>query len=474
MSKNILILGDIIIDNSYYGYANRLAPEGSFPVVNVYKTDKSLGTMGNVINNIIDFFDNIFTVICLNSDGIDKIKELLPNKVISKMFIQENRNIIIKNRIFCNNKIISRFDEEHIIPIETSIENKINKYISQMIHKIDIVIISDYAKGFLTDNILKKTIQLCKENNIFIAVDPKGKDYIKYKNVSLIKPNKKEAELFFGNTIDISENYDKYSEKIINNLNIKYLLTTLGNEGMCLSYKDHNNKIIHIKKNIIASSVTDVTGCGDSIISAIVIYLNMYEPIDKNIDNFLNILTNVGKKAVSSKGCYQLNLYDWNNFIDINSSYLTKVVIDKEMYLKIKPLLIGKKITFTNGCFDIVHTGHLKFLNECKKYGDILILGINSDNSIKKLKGQNRPINSLQQRIDFLQELSIIDYIIPFSEETPLELIKMINPYYLIKGGDYKLENIIGKEYAKKKLTIKFHEGYSTTNIVNQILNTIN
>ena len=193
MSKSILILGDIVIDRSYYGNSTRIAPEGPIPIINISNKVNTLGCIGNIINNVTDFFDSVYTVICLDSDGVQIMKNLLPKKLKTKFFIQNDRNIIIKNRIFCNNKIISRFDEEKIISINADIETEINKYINNLINTIDIVIISDYDKGFLTDNILKNTINLCKERDIFVAIDPKGSDYIKYKNATLIKPNRKGA-----------------------------------------------------------------------------------------------------------------------------------------------------------------------------------------------------------------------------------------------------------------------------------------
>ena len=399
--NNILLLGDIIIDKYYYGYANRIAPEGGFPIVNVNYSEKFLGCLGNVLENINFYFDNIYLITCIDENNItlllDKLKKYSNVKHIN--FHQNNRQLIIKNRIFANNQYISRFDIENINNVNKKNEENILNYIKTIIKNIDIVVFSDYLKGFLTYNLCQNVINISHKNNAVVFVDPKGTNYDKYKNCDLIKPNKKEANDFFGKKIN-SNNIEEFSLKLLKKYNIKYILNTLGSDGMRFIYiKKDKVKILY--KSIIPSLVIDVIGCGDTILAGLCIYYKTYGNFDNN-KFFLDILTKLGNIAVNTPNCYKLNKIDWN------------LIINKKK----------EKIVFTNGCFDIIHIGHIRYLKECKKYGTKLIIGINSDESIKRLKGKERPINSLSDRIAFLKELNIADNIISFSEDNPLNLIK--------------------------------------------------
>jgi D-beta-D-heptose 7-phosphate kinase/D-beta-D-heptose 1-phosphate adenosyltransferase len=446
--KNVLLLGDIVIDIYHYGSANRLSNEGCFPVIKIDNIVNKLGCLGNVLENIHEFFDKIYLITCINEDTVEPLNKLLDSKFTNveyTNFNQKNRKLINKNRIYCDNRCIYRFDIEENYPIDKDNENKIMHYIHSIIKNIDIALLSDYLKGFLTKSFCKEIITLCNQKNKIVMVDPKGTDYTKYKNCTLIKPNKREAEEFFEKKIN-PENINDFSNKLINEYNIKYILNTLGSEGMRFIYKDVNGDIAIIKKNIIPSQVIDVLGCGDTILSVICIYYSIYNNFD-NIEELLDIMSKIGKVAVDTSGCYHLNKKDWN---EINK--------------------IKKKIIFTNGCFDIIHLGHLKFLKECKKLGDKLIIGINSDESIKRLKGNLRPINNIQDRINFLKELNLANEIIPFEQDTPLDLIKNIRPDVLVKGGDYKLSNVIGKEYVDETVILPYLNGYSTTNIIQRTL----
>ena len=444
--NNILLLGDIIIDKYYYGKVNRIAQEYPVPIINIDTIKEKLGCVGNVLENIKDFFDNIYIVTCIDQNTIVPLNKLLEcKKIIHKNFEQNNKKLIIKNRIFSNNQMLSRFDEEIINNITEENEIKIIKYIESIIDNFKIVILSDYLKGFLTDSLCKKIIDLCNIKKKITIVDPKGNNYNKYKNCTLIKPNKKEANDFYGTEIT-NKNINDFSKKLIDEYHIQYIINTLGNQGMRLIYKDSKNKIKIKYKNIIPSQIIDVTGCGDTILSTISVYYSKNKNFDDK-NNILEILTKIGNIAVNTHSCYKLNKKDWNK---INEK-------------------INNKIVFTNGCFDLIHIGHIKFLKECKKLGSKLILGINTDESIKQIKGEKRPINKLIDRINFLKELNIIDEIIPFREKTPLNLIQKIKPDILVKGNDYKLENVIGKEYAKETILLPYLDGYSSTNIIKKI-----
>ena len=441
--NNILLIGDIVIDKSYIGISKRFAPEGCFPVVNINSIITNIGCVGNVLNSLLDFFDKIYLITCLNENDIFYINEIIEKytNVIHINFHQDNRRIIIKNRIYIENKCISRFDQEKINNIDLNNEEKILNYISTIINNINITILSDYAKGVLTYNLTTKIIELCNKNNIITLIDPKGNDYKKYKNATLIKPNKTEMNDFIYS--ELTDHNSKFAI-LLNEYNIKYILNTLGEDGMRLIYKNLNNKIEILNKDTIKSEIIDVTGCGDNILSSLAIFLKNENYSFHNVNFLLDILTHIGSISVNKPGCFKITKNIWNKF-----------------YIK-------QSIVFTNGCFDIIHIGHLKFLKECKKLGSKLIIGINTDESIKRIKGNKRPINKLEDRINFLKELDIADEIISFDEDTPEILLRKLKPDILVKGGDYNMENIKGKEYVKKTIIIPFNKGFSSANIINK------
>ena len=450
MKNNLLLLGDIVIDKYYYGESKRLAPEGPFPIINIKQITNKLGCLGNVLENIKDFFDKTYLITCINENTISPLIDKIKNDQNIKHFNihQDDRELIIKNRIFANNQYISRFDEEIINDISVKNEKKIINYIEKILDEIDIILLSDYNKGFFTHSLTQNIINLSNKNKKVTFVDPKGKDYTKYKNCTLIKPNKQESINFFNKEIT-NDNINEFSNKILIDLNIKFILNTLGKKGMRFIEKDissNKNRIIY--KNIIPSQVVDVTGCGDTILAGICVYYKKYGNFERK-EYLLDILSKLGKIAVNTPNCYKLNKKDWN------------LIANKQK----------GKIVFTNGCFDIIHIGHLQFLKACKKHGNKFIIGINTDESIKRLKGNSRPINKLSDRISFLRELDIADEIIPFSEDTPEEVLKKIKPDILIKGGDYKFEEIIGRHLIKEVKIIPLIEGYSSTHIINNCIN---
>ena len=442
----ILLLGDIVIDNSFFGISTRIAPEGPVPIVNISRTETSFGCIGNIVLSCKPFFKKIYLPIAFDINDnktIESLKNINSEANVQAInFHQENRKIITKNRVFSDNRIIARYDEEEINEINSSICKEITTFVKKIIPTLNIILISDYRKGFLSDILISNIIELANNNNIPVIVDPKGRNYDRYKNATLIKPNIDEAELFFGRKILTKEDWVEYGLFITKNLKIKYILTTMGSRGMNFMYNKEGT-IHSIQKNIKPSTVIDVTGCGDSILAGIAIFY-LYNKSFKGIDKLLLCLTNIGSISVTTSGCYTLTEKDWSNY------YKNKTV-------------------FTNGCFDLVHIGHLKYLKACKKLGSKLIIGINSDASIKRLKGMKRPINCLEDRVLFLKELEIADEIIPFEEDTPLELIKKLQPDILVKGGDYKLTDIIGHDIVHDVQIIPFVEGYSSTNIIEKI-----
>jgi D-beta-D-heptose 7-phosphate kinase/D-beta-D-heptose 1-phosphate adenosyltransferase len=462
---NILLLGDIILDTNYYCTTNRNAAEANIPVYNNYNIEHILGGAANVSQNFVPFDINVNLISVIGNDKCGKkIKSLLSKKkIIHTLFVENNRKTTNKNRIVCDNKIVSRYDIEDTFDINKNLEIKIINYIKKQ-KNINAIVFSDYNKGLLTYNLCKLIIEFANINNILTFVDPKIKDTIKYKNCFCVKLNLYESikifdqKNYFGQ-IPSNENI----QYIKNKLNCKHVIITCGENGIIVN--NIENWIIHDKK----INAIDTTGCGDIVLSTLTsMYLinnNIYESC--KISNFL------AGKSVFVLGNYNISKKDICEYYlkpDILNQSIESVIIYDTEINKLENLKKNnKKMIFTNGCFDIIHSAHIKLLQFSKKQGEILVVGINSDESVKNLKGDIRPINNINERCELLKSLNIINYIVIFNDSTPLNVIKLLKPNVIIKGGDYNKEDIVGKEYADDVLIFNYIDGISSTNVINKI-----
>lgn len=455
----ILTIGDVMLDIYYNSIAKRYAAEANIPIYDIINTEYKLGGASNIAFNLnnLDVDIEIVSVIGNDIHG-NIIKNMFDNFNIKyKLFIDKNRKTTQKNRIICENIIKCRYDIEDINDIDSDLENNIFDYIKNC-SNINAIIISDYDKGVLTENLCKNIINYSNNKNIYTFIDPKLKNINKYNNCFLFKPNLSESKILSG-----ENKLDKIFFNIKNKINPTHILITCGENGMYINNKEnqikHDNKI----------NVIDVTGAGDIVISSITYWFLK----SKNIHEAVKISNYISGKSVKVLGNYKMSLSDFDEYFLLTKKiFFTNILEDMNSLEKIIKLKKNddNKIIFTNGCFDIFHSAHLRLLNYCKSLGNTLIVGLNSDNSIKRLKGNNRPINKQTERLELLNNLKIIDLIIVFDEDTPLNILEIIKPDVLVKGGDYNIENIIGKEFSKSIDIFNSIENISTTNIVNTIL----
>jgi len=456
MEKNVIVIGDVMIDINFQSEVTRNAPEANIPIYNILNKNYILGGASNVAFNLKNLGINIELIGLIGNDSFGKIlKDLLDEHDIKhKLFIDNQRNTTQKNRIFLNNKLHVRYDIENTNDISENIQEKVIEYV---INKKDIhgIIFSDYDKGFITENLCQYLINYANNNNIPTFIDPKIKNSLKYKNCFLFKPNINEAENITNET-----NLDKIIEVINAKIMCKNLLITRGKEGMILN--STKNKIEH--DSII--NLVDVTGAGDTVMSILVyVYLK-----DGDLLKACKISNYIAGKSVSVVGNYLTSQNDIDRYSEKNINK-NKIFFDYEIEQIQKISNNYKNIVFTNGCFDIIHSGHIKNLKFAKTNGDILVVGLNSDESIKRLKGEDRPINDINERSMILSLFDFIDYIIVFYEDTPFNILKYLKPKIIVKGGDYKIENIIGSEFAEKVILFDYIDGKSSTNIIKKIKN---
>jgi D-beta-D-heptose 7-phosphate kinase/D-beta-D-heptose 1-phosphate adenosyltransferase len=471
---NVLVIGDIMLDRYVWGRVKRISPEAPVPVLKVSDENLSLGGAANVAVNLKSLGAKVelYGVVGRDLEG-EKLIDLLKQVEIKSegIIFDPKRPTTTKTRLIAENQQIARVDREDTFPVSNDLEDELLNLLTkstetQTPHGI---IISDYAKGTINENLSAEIIKLAKQKGIFVAVDPKGGDFTKYKGASVITPNEREAEEICGFSIKDGKTLKKAFEILIEETDVDGLLITRGKQGISFYVKGGNVKTIPSE----AREVFDVTGAGDTVISAFTLAFLSSNSWEDSV-KIANLAAGI---VVSRIGTATVTRGDLLSHFENNKYSLNDKILTEEVLSVIIPRLKanGKKIVFTNGCFDLFHIGHLKLLREAKKLGDMLIVGINTDDSVKRLKGEGRPLISENDRADLIAALDFVDYVVLFQEDNPSELIKAIKPDVLVKGSDYKPENIIGREfvesYGGRIYTIPIVEGISTTYLLNKIRN---
>jgi D-beta-D-heptose 7-phosphate kinase / D-beta-D-heptose 1-phosphate adenosyltransferase len=461
----ILVVGDLMIDQYLWGSTERISPEAPVPIINVKYDNEVLGGAGNVVNNLkkLGAQVDIFSVIgdCkVSSDILSLLSDIRVNT--QYLIKQKSRIVSKKTRIIASHQQVVRYDRESKDDISLQTEDKLINSIKNSIDNYDIILLSDYGKGVLTKNVTRALIDLANSKGIKVLVDPKGDDYSKYSGAFLLTPNKKEASEITKIEIKDRKSLLDAAKKLKTDLNLKISLITMSEEGIAVY--DEELRI----KPTITREVYDVTGAGDTVLSSLGYALALNIKIDDAVE-FSNLAAGVVVSKIGSATA------TFNEIIEHESS-LNKSTSDKHIktFQEISKIssecrIKDRKIVFTNGCFDIIHFGHIKYLETAKSLGDILILGLNSDNSVSSIKGDHRPINMQGDRAYILAALEAVDYVVIFEEDTPYNLIREIKPNILVKGSDYIGKEVVGEDLVEELVLVEFIEGRSSTNIINKL-----
>ena len=466
-TPKILVVGDLIIDEYLWGSSDRISPEAPVQIVTIREDGIVLGGAGNVINNLkaLGAKVDVISVIgdCLSSR---KLKELLKKIKVSTQYltVQKNRITSKKSRIISAKQQVIRFDRESIDEIDDSAKKSVLNYFKSIISNYDAVLLSDYGKGLLTYDLTQSIIACSNSNGKKVLVDPKGTNYKKYKGAFLLTPNKKEA--IEATNIDIIDK-SSLSRAILelkSRCGLEVSLITLSEDGIAVY--DHELRL----HPTTTKEIYDVTGAGDTVLASLGFAIASGLNIDEAV-KFSNLAAGVVIGKVGSATASINEIMEYESSINKSSS-------DKHIKTKsqIKSLVRdlkerGEKIVFTNGCFDLLHIGHICYLEKAKSYGDILIVGINSDKSVKAIKGKNRPINVESDRAYILASIEVVDYVVIFHENTPYDLIKVIKPHTLVKGGDYLGKPVVGEDIAGELKIVEFIKGKSSSKTIEKIKN---
>jgi len=464
-TPKILVIGDLMIDHYLWGSSQRISPEAPVPVINVKSESTMLGGAGNVLNNLKALGADVDVISVIGECNTSKELKILLSNIhvdINYLIIEKDRITSKKTRVIAGNQQVVRYDSEITDEINGKSQKAIIEIFKKIISNYDIILLSDYGKGLLTFKLTQSLINIANKNNKKLLVDPKGLDYSKYKDAYLLTPNKKEAGEATNSTIKDNKSLIKAIKNIKNQCNLKFSLITLSENGVAI----FDNKFrVH---PTVAKEVFDVTGAGDTILASLGFALSCNENIDEAV-KFANLASGVVVGKIGSATASINEIIEYESSLNKSNSAEHIKTWDEISSIIASLKRKKRKIVFTNGCFDILHIGHIKYLEESKKFGDILILGLNSDNSVRRIKGDNRPINNQADRAYILASLEVVDYLVLFDQDTPFELINLIKPDILVKGGDYEGKEVVGQHIAKELKLVKFIDGKSTSKTIERI-----
>lgn len=434
---SILVIGDIMLDRYWFGDTARISPEAPVPVVNIKQTDERPGGAGNVALNIAALGAQVTLIGTCGSDAAAQtlIEQLNAANVKHDLLRLSTAPTITKLRIISRHQQLLRLDFEeklHAYPPEALIEIY-KKHLSSA----NLVILSDYNKGTL--KCAPQLIQYAREAQIPVLVDPKGNDFSIYHGATIITPNLKEFETIVGSCQSESDIVNKGHDFLIQH-NIDALLLTRGERGMTLIRQQHQEEL-HVPA--YAREVFDVTGAGDTVIAV----LGSAIAAGSSLPDATALANLSASLVVSKLGAATVSAPELQVAMTGANATTAGIVNEEQLLLAISEAhLNGKRVVFTNGCFDILHAGHVAYLQQAKRLGDYLIVAINDDESVSRLKGPGRPINNVAQRLAVLASLSVVNWVIAFADDTPERLLKKLKPDILVKGGDYTVDQVVGAD----------------------------
>ncbi len=459
----VLVVGDIMLDRYWHGATSRISPEAPVPVVHVGQSEERAGGAANVALNIVALgAQTCLLGVTGDDEPADSLETLLSATGIDCHFQKiADTPTVTKLRVISRHQQLIRLDfEDGFDAIDGAA--LMDSY-RQELDSCDVVVLSDYGKGTLAD--IEPLITLARAAGKPVLIDPKALDFSRYRGATLITPNMAEFELVAGRC-DSEQALIEKGNRLLEQYDLEALLVTRGEHGMTLLRRDSPE--FHLPTQ--AREVFDVTGAGDTVISVLAAALAAGEdlPAATALANLAAGIV-VGKLGTASVSVPELRRTAQHGqdagFGEMNAGQLQIAVEDARSH--------GERIVMTNGCFDILHAGHVAYLAEARRLGDRLIVAINDDDSVKRLKGAGRPINQLDRRITVLAALESVDWVVPFSEDTPEQLICTIGPDLLVKGGDYQPEDIAGYDCVMQRggdvVVLGFEDGCSTSRIIDAI-----
>lgn len=459
----VLVVGDLMLDRYWQGPTSRISPEAPVPVVKVEQHEDRPGGAANVALNVTALGAGVSLVGLVGKDEAGKAleKQLQSARVHCAFSVTESEPTITKLRVISRHQQLIRLDFEE--PFSHDYSDAIAEATSPLLSNVNVLVLSDYGKGTLSD--CQQLIAEAKAQNVRVLVDPKGSDFARYRGATLLTPNLSEFETIVGHCKTEDELVSR-GQALAKELDLDALLVTRSEQGMTLIRADREE--LHFPAR--AREVFDVTGAGDTVISTLAAALAAGEDLPNAV-----ALSNIAASIVVGKlGTAAISAPELRREVSKEQGAEKGVMSEEQLLIALADARsAGETIVFTNGCFDILHAGHVGYLEQARAQGDRLVLAINSDESVSRLKGPGRPINPVERRMTVLSGLEAVDWVLYFDEDTPERLLEKVRPDILVKGGDYGIEGVVGGEfvnsYGGEVRVLSFLDNCSTTAIVEKI-----
>jgi len=466
----ILVVGDLILDEYLSGAIGRISPEAPVPVLESAGRMRSPGGAANVAANLADLGCEV--ILCgVRGDDPDgeALVELLEERGISTdgVVLEKARPTTHKLRVLARGQHVFRIDSEQTVPIADETRTRLLEFVQKWIGACDGVICSDYQKGVLSRESLSAIMEASRKVDRLVLVDPKGSDYTRYRGAHLLTPNLSEVEIASGRDANSPETLAAAARDLLTQTEAPYLLATCGKDGMVLFGSAGECETIGTQ----AREVYDVTGAGDTVISmlALGIFAGMSSVASARLANIAAGL------VVAKLGTATLTRFEIREFLNGRPGWGRRKLVNWRSAAEVceSAKKLGKTVVFTNGCFDLLHAGHVEYLQKARDEGDLLVLGLNSDASVRAVKGPGRPMVEQADRALVLAALECIDYVVIFDELTPASLIERLAPDVLVKGADYLASEVVGRDIVEGRggrlVLVDLVEGRSTTRLVERI-----
>jgi D-beta-D-heptose 7-phosphate kinase/D-beta-D-heptose 1-phosphate adenosyltransferase len=474
---HILVVGDVMLDRYLWGWVSRISPEAPVPVVQLQRTTETLGGAGNVALNLVCLGCRVTVVgVCGVDTTGQTLRDLLAQKRIGEALVSDKlRPTITKTRVMAQKQQMMRLDEENTRAIGADVAQKIRTAVAEILPDCQAMILSDYGKGVLADQaFVQELIDAGRRQGVPVLVDPKGTDWERYRGATGITPNTAELEAVAGQRLE--EDEEKLiasARQVRGRFNVAWLLVTRGAQGMCLI--DDNPAPVSIPAQ--AREVFDVSGAGDTVIATVAASL----AAGLGLVEAARIANLAAGIVVGKLGTQPILASELSTAVTFSThqqyypySAAKMSALDAAMAKVREWRAAGTKVVFTNGCFDLLHPGHISLLYQARALGDRLVVGLNTDASIKRLKGSGRPILAEQDRAAMLSALECVDLVVHFDEDTPLKLIEAVRPDILVKGSDYTPDQVVGKQvvesYGGCVKLVDLVQGYSTTGLTQKVI----
>lgn len=464
----VLILGDVILDKYVYGHVERISPEAPVPVVRADRSSEQPGGAANVAMNVVAMGARATLV---GFTGRDADRELLERQlaaagVDSALVAVDGTPTTAKLRVLAGQHQVVRLDHESTAERPAPAYEELLQRFEAALASAQVVILSDYAKGVLTKTVCQRAIALARKAGVPVLVDPKTRDFSRYAGATTICPNRSELALATGVHGDVEEELN-HGQQYVEQLGLSHLTVTMSEKGICLLWPDRRHHA-----PAVARQVFDVSGAGDTVIATLALCAASGVPPEQAA-GLANLAAGIVVAKVGTVPASAGELLSELRARNKDGSDL-KAMSLPELAEKVAAWqAAGDKVVFTNGCFDLVHVGHVTLLEQCREFGTRLVVGINSDASVSRLKGPTRPIIGEQQRARLLSALAATDAVVIFDEPTPIDVIKAIRPDVLVKGGDYTEATVVGapevRSWGGRVELVPLVEGFSTSDIVRRI-----